>query len=121
MEAWENSPESLRLLDEVSSYSTRHYEAATGLETWFNLPDFRTVVAPPPKWKMIIVIFIAAYAISSLSRSFLNPYIGSWPILTSNIIYSTILVLAFTYLAMPFLSRLLRRWLYPKKIQHLQG
>jgi uncharacterized protein len=121
MKAWENSPESLNLLEEVSNYSTRHYEAATGLETWFNLPDFKTVVAPPPRWKMIIVIFIAAYSISSISRSILNPFIGPWPLMASNVIYSTILVISFTYLAMPFLSRLLRRWLYPRTVQHMQG
>jgi len=37
-----------------------------------------------------------------------------------DIFYSTILVFAFTYIAMPFLSRLLRRWLYPRKVQHPQ-
>lgn len=30
---------------------------------------------------MAIVIFFAAYAISSVSRSVLNPYLGQWPIL----------------------------------------
>jgi antibiotic biosynthesis monooxygenase (ABM) superfamily enzyme len=118
--AWEKSPESIKLLEEVSKFSTRYYEAATGMETWFNLPDLKTVVAPPPKWKMIIVIFIAAYCISSLSRSILNPFLAPWPILASNIIYSTILVISFTYLAMPFLNRLLRRWLYPSTVEQQQ-
>ena len=49
-------------------------------------------------------------SITSLSGSILNPFIGSWQILTSNIIYSTALVLALPYLEMLFLSRLLRRW-----------
>jgi uncharacterized protein len=66
MKAWEDSPESLKLLDEVNNYSTRHYETATGLETWFTLPHLKNVVAqPPPRWKMAIVVFIAVYAINS--------------------------------------------------------
>lgn len=43
---------------------------------------------------------MSVVSIASLSGSILNPFIGSWLILTSNIIYSTALVLAFLYLAM---------------------
>jgi antibiotic biosynthesis monooxygenase (ABM) superfamily enzyme len=49
--------ESLKLLDEANNYSIRHYESATGMETWFTLPDLKTIIAPP-KWKMAIVVFI---------------------------------------------------------------
>jgi len=45
------------------------------METWFTLPDLKTIV-PPPRWKMAIVVFIAAYGISSLSRYILTPYLG---------------------------------------------
>jgi antibiotic biosynthesis monooxygenase (ABM) superfamily enzyme len=70
MERWDNSEESLRLLKEANDYSTRHYDTSTGLETWFTFPDLKTLSqSPPPRWKMAIVIFFAAYAISSLSRS----------------------------------------------------
>jgi uncharacterized protein len=109
MEAWENSKEAQKILEEGNNYSTRHYETATGLETWFALPDL-TVVAPP-RWKMTIVVFITAYTISSLSRSILNPLLGHWPLLVNNIIFTAILVASLTYFAMPVLSRLLRRWL----------
>jgi hypothetical protein len=49
-------------------------------------------------------------SVTSLSGSILNTFLGSWLILTSNIIYSTALVLTLPYLEMLFLSRLLRRW-----------
>ena len=62
MREWENSQQSLKLLEEANNYSIRHYEFATGMETWFTLPDLKTIVAPP-KWKMAIVVFIAAYTI----------------------------------------------------------
>jgi antibiotic biosynthesis monooxygenase (ABM) superfamily enzyme len=117
MERWDNSEESLKLLKEANDYSTRHYDTSTGLETWFTLPDLKTLSqSPPPRWKMAIVIFFAAYAISSLSRYILTPFIGQWPILGNAVIYTAILVISLTYFALPIGNRLLRRWLYPRSI-----
>ena len=118
MEVWENSLESLKLLEEANNYSTRHYQTSSGLETWFTLPNLKTLVdhqqqQPPPRWKMAIVVFIAPYTTSLLARSFLAPLISEWPLITSTIIFITILVTSLTYIALPVLSRLLRRWLYP--------
>lgn len=116
MQVWDNSQESQKLLEEANSFSTRYYETTTGLETWFAVPDLKTVVALS-RWKMAIVVFIAAYAISFLSRSILNPSIGQWPLLANGIIFTAILTIGLTYFAMPILNRLLRRWLYPRSIQ----
>ena len=113
MERWDKSDESLNLLGEVNNYSTRHYETSTGLETWFTLPHLKTLSqSPPPKWKMAIVIFIAAYAISAASRTILNPFLGEWPILDNAVIYTAILVVSLTYFALPIMTRLFRHWLY---------
>ena len=112
MEIWDNSPDVQKLLNEANRYSTRHYKTATGLETWFVLPDLKPVL-PPPRWKMAIVVFIAAYTTSLLSRSFLSPVFSGWPLVASTIISTTILVVSLTYFALHVLSRLLRRWLYP--------
>jgi antibiotic biosynthesis monooxygenase (ABM) superfamily enzyme len=110
MEAWDNSEESQKLLQEADNYSFRHYDNSTGLETWFTLPGLKTLrQSPPPRWKMAIVIFFAAYLISSLSRSILNPFLEQWPILGNAVIYTAILVVSLTYFALPILNRLLRR------------
>jgi antibiotic biosynthesis monooxygenase (ABM) superfamily enzyme len=117
MDAWDNSEESQKLIEEANNYSTRHYETSTGLETWFTLPDLKTLSqSPPPRWKMAIVIFFAAYAISSVSRYILNPLIGQWPIFSNAVIYTGILVVSLTYFALPIANRLLLRWLYPGSI-----
>ena len=114
MERWDNSEESLKLLKEANDYSTRHYDTSTGLETWFTLPELKTLSqSPPPRWKMAIVIFFAAYAISSLSRYILNPFTGQWPLLGNAVIYTAILVVSLTYFALPIANRMLRHWLYP--------
>src|SRR5947208_387075 len=117
MERWDNSEESLRLLREANNYSTRQYETSTGLETWFTLPELKTLSqSPPPRWKMAIVIFFAAYAISAISRYILNPFTGQWPLLGNAVIYTAILVISLTYFALPIANRLLRRWLYPGSV-----
>jgi hypothetical protein len=112
LDAWENSAVALSLLEEVSKFSTR--QRVTGLETWFYLPNLKTIVAPP-KWKMAIVSFIAAYSISLVAHSILSIYLGQRPFLTE-ILMTIILVVGLTYFAMPLLSRLLRRWLYPRDL-----
>jgi antibiotic biosynthesis monooxygenase (ABM) superfamily enzyme len=117
MERWDNLDESLKLIEEANNYSTRHYETSTGLETWFTLPDLKTLTqSPPPKWKMAIIIFFAAYAISSVSRYILSPFIEEWPIHGNGVIYTAILVVSLAYFALPIGNRLLRHWLYPGSI-----
>ena len=115
LDAWENSEEAIKLLEEVNDYTTRHYERATGLETWFSLPrqKYEFAPPPPPRWKMAIVSFIGAYCISSVAQHILNLYLGQMPLLI-NLLMTVILVLGLTYFAMPLLSRLFRRWLYPE-------
>ena len=51
LEAWENSQELHELAEEGNKYSTPYLQKATGLETWFTIPDLKAIV-PPPKWKM---------------------------------------------------------------------
>jgi len=115
LDAWENSEEARKQIEEANKSSTRYYERATGLETWFTLPNVKAIVAPP-KWKMAIVTFIAAYCISTLVNYILNPFLGRWPLLVSSIIINVILIVSLTYLAMPILSQLLQRWLYPRNV-----
>ena len=112
LEAWENSDELHKLKEEVNKYSTPYLQKATGLETWFTLPDMEVIV-PPPKWKMAIVSFIGAYCISFLASFILGHYLRLQPLLF-NLFMTIILVIGLTYFAMPLLSRLVRRWLYPK-------
>jgi len=112
LENWEKSDIRNRFVEEVKNYAEQHYEKASGMETWFSLPDMHKVVAPP-KWKMFFVTLFAAYLVGVISRFLLTPLLGSWPLPLSTLLYSGILVGVLTYFAMPRLSRLLRRWLYP--------
>jgi len=112
MDAWENSEKRHRLVEEADKYSRPLYEKASGLETWFTLPNLKAIV-PPPRWKMAIVTFLGAYTISAVANLLLKPIIQSWPVLASGFVITTILVLGLTYFVMPSLTRVLRRWLHP--------
>ena len=113
LEAWEKSDARNILVDEVQNYATQHYDKATGMETWFSLAGMK--VQPPPKWKMFTVTLLAAYLVSFIARLVLGPYLGGLPLFASNLVFTAILVATLTYFAMPQLSSLLRKWLYPEQ------
>lgn len=118
LEAWENSEDLHKQTEEVNKYSTPSLQKATGLETWFTLPGLKAII-PPPKWKMAIVAFIGANCISLLASFILRTFLVLQPLLF-NLFMNVILVIGLTYFAMPLLSRLLRRWLYPSENQMLR-
>ena len=98
MEAWDNSEESLTLIEEADNYSTTLPDIHWfGNMVYFAGPEN----SPPPRWKMTIVIFFAAYGISSVSRYILSPFIGQWQIFGNAVIYTAILVVSLTYFALP--------------------
>ena len=111
--AWENSEIRRSLTEEANAFSRSYRQAATGLETWFNIPDCPQLETPP-HWKMALVTFIAVYIVS----------IGIIPLMwvidhhklnffLENIVVSAAIVAALTWIVMPFFSRVLfRKWLY---------
>ena len=114
LENWEKSEARNKFFLEVQNYAEQRYEKATGMETWFSLPDMHRVVAPP-RWKMFLVTTFAAFLVSFTARFLLTPYLGTWPLLLTTLFYTALLVGVLTYFAMPWLSRLLRKWLYASR------
>jgi uncharacterized protein len=80
LKAWEESEERKALLVEAERFSVPHYQRATGLETWFTLPDERAIV-PPPRWKMLFATFLGAYPLVVLLSAFVLPRVEGWPLL----------------------------------------
>jgi uncharacterized protein len=111
LDEWKKNEERLRMVEEVKSYGTPYYEHATGQETWFSIPGM--TVSTPPRWKMCLVTFFPAYVISALAFTLLRPVIDSTPFLLVNVIINFTLVVGLTYVAMPPLAKVFRRWLYP--------
>lgn len=84
----------------------------TGLETWFRLPEVKVeTMKPPPRWKMWLVTVAAIYSLILALFSLLSPLIAEWPLPLRALIFPLVLVTLMTYIVMPALTRVLRRWL----------
>jgi len=112
LDAWKNSPSRLKLVEEVENYASQCYAEATGMETWFALPNVGAVVAPP-KWKMALVTIFGAYFVNLIDNLVFGAYLNPFPLWESSLFFVAILVMLLTYLVMPYTSRLLKSWLYP--------
>jgi uncharacterized protein len=116
LSAWLRSPEReerIRRVDGIAEQQRRH---TTGLETWFSLPG--ESVPAPPRWKMVLVTLGAVYPLSVLFQGVVAPVTTPTPLLLRAAMFPVVMVPTLTYLVMPGLSRLFRRWLYPPHRSH---
>jgi len=87
-------------------------QTLTGLETWFTLPN-KPMKDPPPRYKMAIVTWLGVlFAIPILNR-LLIPLLVGLPAWLSIVLDSGVTVVLLTYVIMPRLTQLFRKWLYP--------
>ena len=113
--AWVESEERDRWLGRVEHLTEgadRELQETTGLETWFDLPGPEaTPRRPPPRWKMWLVSLVALYPLVVLFQWVLAPRVEGWPLAAKAAVFPLVLLTTMTYVVMPLVSRLLRRWL----------
>lgn len=86
-------------------------QTLTGLETWFMLPNKLQV--PPPRYKMVLVTWLGVFLTLPIPNRLLTPLLSEFPTLLQQLISTGFSVALLTYLIMPHLTQLLRKWLYP--------
>lgn len=116
LKQWEASPIRQRLLNRASQFTEGpgQYAMLTGLETWFTLPH-RPGLPAPPRYKMMVVSGITIYVLINLINVILVPLIGPLPALLRTLVVTVVMVAVMTYVAMPRMTKLFRRWLYPAR------
>nr|MDQ3037776.1 antibiotic biosynthesis monooxygenase [Myxococcota bacterium] len=85
-----------------------------GLEPFFDLPSRRASAAPPPRWKMAIVTWIALYPLILGVGALTSPLLDGLPLALETAIASAITVALMAWLAMPLVTRAFARFLYPR-------
>jgi uncharacterized protein len=108
---WEASEERadwLRRADEFVEETG--VQRVSGLETWFAMPG-RTAPAPP-RWKMFVVTLLAIVPLVLLMNLFVLPLLSGWWLVARTLVFSGILTSLMTWVVMPRMTRLFRRFLY---------
>lgn len=87
-------------------------QTLSGLETWFALPN-RPMKAPPPRYKMALVTWVGVFSTIFVLNWVLTPLLLGFPAILRLLISTGVTVLLLTYVIMPRLTQLFRKWLYP--------
>src|SRR5436189_5352572 len=85
------------------------YRQLHGLEAWFRSPG-----VPPPRGKMATITLLGVYPVSLLIGFILSPQLRKLPLALNLFIVSALIVVCLTWIVMPLLTRLFRRWLFPQ-------
>jgi len=95
-----------------ADFALHPHAISTGLETWFTLPGHPLPRVPPPRWKMALLTWLAlmptAFTLSHVV-AYVLPHALVLPVSTA------LTVSALTWLLMPNITRLVQRWLYPRR------
>ena len=84
----------------------------TGLESWFTLPG-QASAAPPPAYKMAVLTWVTIFPLITLVVVVSAPLIGGLPLAARLAVTTLVTVTLMTWVVMPRVTRLMRRWLYP--------
>ena len=111
---WEHSPERLDWLNRMAAMAIHStpLRMITGLETWFTLSPGKPIV-PPPRYKMAVVTWLAIFPLITLISYATASYFGNLPIFARTLTMSAVVVPLMTYVVMPRMTRVFRRWLFP--------
>jgi len=109
LRAWEASPERQALLARIAPlFHEAGRRELTGMEAWFDLRRGRPA---PARWRMALLTWLGIWPLVSASLWLVAPHLAGLPFLLQTAANSALLVLAMTYLVMPWLARVAEPWL----------
>jgi uncharacterized protein len=114
LRAWLDSDERAGWLERAEPHviGPMRTRFVTGLESWFTLPG-RPSVQPPPPYKMALLTWITIFPLITVVAIALDPLLAKLDLVPRLAVTTAVTVPIMTWLVMPRITRLLRRWLYP--------
>jgi antibiotic biosynthesis monooxygenase (ABM) superfamily enzyme len=70
---------------------------------------------PPPRWKMWLVSIVAVYPLVLAFQALLVPRMAALPLPLRALAFPVVVLTLMTFAVMPMVTRLLRRWLAPRR------
>lgn len=118
LRAWEESEQRRWWLDTGRGFIDEgEVVKRTGIEGWFDAPkstdeaDFRPAAPPPPRWKQMCAIFCVFYPLSLITNIATAEYLGDTFTPLRVLVGVLFMTPIMTYLALPWITRLLEPWL----------
>lgn len=110
---WTTSPERAALFDDCEGHHQSEVarRELSGMETLFTTAH-DTPTTAPPRWKMALAAFAAVLPISLIGNGLLGPALRAWPLVARVLMLALLFSTLMTYLMMPAVTLVLRRWLY---------
>ncbi len=117
LKRWKESPNLAKGLEKLPNLliTDSHAQESVGLELWFDRPNIPQRQKEPPFWKRVVIGVICVYPLILLLSWALAPVTGGVPNRIALLLNVVILSALLTYPVMPWVTRLLRPWLYPKR------
>jgi antibiotic biosynthesis monooxygenase (ABM) superfamily enzyme len=114
LRAWLDSNERADWLERVEPHviGPMRTQFVTGLETWFTIPN-RPTTRPPSPYKMALLTWVTIFPLITLIIVVFEPVLLRLALVPRLALTTAIVVPIMTWLVMPRVSRMFRRWLYP--------
>lgn len=123
---WEQSPERAWWLQSGSPFMSQHRsERRTGIEGWFDEPTEVTVeharptaATVPPRWKQAVTIWLGFFPLNLLFTVLVTMLVPGWDdlhVVVRVLLTTLCLTPIMTYVMLPGVTRMLRRWLMPTR------
>jgi antibiotic biosynthesis monooxygenase (ABM) superfamily enzyme len=109
---WEDSYVRQKFSWEADAFSRKIRQEATGLETWFSIPECPELESPKP-WKQAVVTWVGVFLGSCLIIYLIDMVWKEPNFFAFNAVVGALLVSLLTWAIMPVLSRyVFRKWLH---------
>lgn len=118
LRAFEASDLRAAYLDEVVDLVREDavWSTHTGLEMWFDPPP-GTVAPQPVRWRMALVLGTVVYVLVLIFGTLAAATIGDLPAPLRLAIVIAVEITLMTYVILPWLTRRLARWIYPRSLR----
>lgn len=111
-QVWENSLERARWAAQAGAFTQETgTQRASGLKNWFEGPVRN--LPPPPKWKLWLMNLSAVFPPVLMFNLLVVPFLGKVNFLLRTLALCLGVTATVTWILMPRLQRLFKRWLYP--------
>ena len=87
-------------------------QSSVGMQLWFDRPSAPQALVEPPFWKSVVIGVICVYPLILALNWALDPITRLFPSKIALLINVVVLSALLTYPVMPWVTRLLRRWLF---------